>query len=65
MSVDEMSLLVLQLGVALGFVVPVSVVRNQSEDAKIGLIGTDLFNMFMVVAIITTAIFILVVIREL
>jgi hypothetical protein len=45
-------------------VIPVSVVPNQHEDSKIGQIGTDLFNMFLAVGIVTTIIFILIVICE-
>ena len=45
--------------------IPVSVVRNQNDPAMIGLIGDDLFNMFIVVAIITSAIFVLVVVCKL
>ncbi len=54
--------LISQLGVALGFVIPVSVVQDQNDPAKIILIGTDLFNMFLYVAIVTSVIFVLIVV---
>jgi hypothetical protein len=56
---------IFKLGVALGFVIPVSVVPNQHEESKIDQIGTDLFNMFLAVAIVTSVIFILIVICKL
>lgn len=43
-----------QLGVALGFVIPVTAVRNQKQEKDIHLIGDDLFHMFLGVAIATT-----------
>lgn len=51
-----------KLGVAMGFIIPVLVVRSQTEPTKMAQIGVDLFNMFLTVGIITTIIFILVVI---
>ncbi len=53
-----------QLGVAMGFIIPVLVVRSQTEKSQMGQIGVDLFNMFLTVGIVTTIIFILVVICE-
>ena len=43
---------------ALGFVIPVSVVSNQKAEADMPLIGVDLFNMFLGVAIITSVLLI-------
>jgi len=43
-----------QLGVALGFVIPVTAVRNQKREEDIHLIGQDLFYMFLGVAVATT-----------
>ena len=54
----------LQLGVALGFVIPVSVVANQKLEENIHLIGEDLYNMFLTVAVLTTVLFIVIVIGE-
>jgi len=51
-----------QLGVALGFVIPAAVVRDQELRKNFHLIGSDLFNMFLVVAILTTIILVLVII---
>jgi len=51
-----------QLGVALGFVIPVSVVANQKLEENIHLIGEDLYNMFLTVAVLTTVLFIVIVI---
>merc|ERR1712241_1489471 len=48
-----------QLGIALGFLIPPIVVPIQKEESDFHLIGTDLFNMFLGVAIITTVSFIL------
>ena len=53
-----------QLGVALGFVIPVSVVTNQKAEENIHLIGKDLFNMFLVVAIITSILLLVIVIGK-
>ena len=53
-----------QLGVALGFVIPVMVVRNRKEEDKIHLIGNDLFHMFLGVAIATTILVITILIGE-
>ena len=51
-----------QLGIALGFVIPPSVIRMQKEESDLHLIGTDLFHMFLAVAIITSISFILIVV---
>ena len=51
------------MGVALGFVVPASVVQNRSGP-DVGLIGDDLFNMFIAVAGFTTALFVAILVRE-
>ena len=40
---------------ALGFVIPVTVVKNQKSIEDFHFIGQDLFNMFLGVAIITSA----------
>lgn len=48
-----------QLGVALGFVIPAAVVRDR-EEPDLHLIGEDLFNMFLTVAILTTVLLLLV-----
>ena len=53
-----------QLGVALGFVVPVSVVHNQKDEDKVYLIGHDLFNMFLGVAIITTVLLVVIIVGK-
>jgi len=50
-----------QLGVALGFVIPTSVVSNQKEEEDIHLIGEDLYNMCLGVAIITTCLLVAIV----
>ena len=50
-----------QLGIALGFVIPPSVIRNQMEKSDYHLIGTDLFYMFLTIAILTTVSFILII----
>lgn len=50
-----------QLGVALGFVIPVSVVANQKLEENVHLIGVDLFNMFLGVAIITSVLLVVIV----
>ena len=54
----------LQLGVALGFVIPVSIVANQKLEENIYMIGDDLFHMFLGVAIITTVLLIVIVVGK-
>jgi len=49
-----------QLGVALGFVIPSTVVTNQDEE-NIQQIGADLFKMFLAVAIITTVLLLVII----
>lgn len=49
---------------ALGFVVPVSVVREQTDPEKFHLIGEDLFHMFIGVAVFTTVLLLVIVIGE-
>ena len=51
----------LQLGVALGFVIPVSVVTNQKLEENIHLIGEDLFAMFLTVAILTSVLLVIII----
>jgi len=51
-----------QLGIALGFVIPPIVVKNQNNEQEFHLIGSDLFNMFLTIAILTTLSTILIVI---
>merc|ERR1712038_742620 len=51
-----------QLGIALGFVIPPIVVRNQNNEQDFHLIGSDLFKMFLTIAILTTLSTILIVI---
>jgi len=43
-----------QVGNALGFVIPPNVVRDQREKPNFNLIGTDLFNLLLGVAVVTT-----------
>jgi len=43
-----------QLGIALGFVLPAVVVRDQEDPEQFGQIGDDLFKMFLFVAIFTS-----------
>jgi len=50
-----------QLGVALGFVIPVSVVTNQKLEENIHLIGEDLFAMFLTVAILTSVLLLIII----
>ena len=50
---------------ALGFVIPVSVVSNQKAEADMPLIGVDLFNMFLGVAIITSVLLIAIAVGKL
>lgn len=52
----------LQLGVALGFVVPVMLVSNQDDSANHYKIGDDLFTMFLGVAIITSVLLVVIII---
>ena len=49
-----------QLGVALGFVVPATVVSNQALEENLHLIGTDLFRMFVGVAIFTSVLLVVI-----
>lgn len=49
---------------ALGFVVPVSIVANQKLEENVHLIGEDLFRMFLGVAIITTALLVVIVLGK-
>ena len=51
-----------QVGNALGFAIPPMLVRDQDEESKYGMIGTDLFNMFLGVAILTTLLLVVVLI---
>ncbi|XP_023346145.1 uncharacterized MFS-type transporter C09D4.1 [Eurytemora carolleeae] len=51
-----------QLGVALGFVLPAAVVKDQENKEDYHLIGDDLYTMFLVVAIYTSILFVLIVI---
>ena len=51
-----------QVGNALGFVIPPIVVRDQREKSNFDLIGTDLFNMFLAVAVVTTLLVITIII---
>ena len=44
----------LQLGIALGFVLPAVIVKDQDNKEDFHLIGHDLFVMFLSVAIFTT-----------
>ena len=45
----------------MGFVIPTSVVSNQKEEEDIHLIGEDLYNMCLGVAIITTCLLVAIV----
>eukprot|EP00095_Tigriopus_kingsejongensis_P011237 maker-scaffold414_size178625-snap-gene-0.29 protein:Tk11237 transcript:maker-scaffold414_size178625-snap-gene-0.29-mRNA-1 annotation:"mfs-type transporter" len=51
-----------QLGVALGFVAPVLLVKNQALDTNVFMIGEDLFRMFLGVAIFTTILLVTIII---
>ena len=46
---------------ALGFVIPVSVVANQKLEENIHLIGEDLFAMFLTVAILTSVLLLIII----
>jgi len=50
-----------QLGIALGFVLPAVVVQDQEDPSQYGLIGGDLFRMFLSVAIFTSVLFVTIV----
>ena len=50
-----------QVGNALGFVIPPIVVSDQKHESDYGLIGTDLFNLLLGVAVITTLLFITII----
>ena len=47
-----------QLGIALGFVLPAIIVSDQEDPEDYGLIGHDLFVMFLGVAIFTSVLLI-------
>ena len=49
-----------QLGIALGFVIPPIIIKNQDDESHHYMIGNDLFNMFLAIGIITTVSFILI-----
>jgi len=49
-----------QLGIALGFVVPASIVRSDKSVEAVELVGGDLYNMFLGVAVFTTALFLVI-----
>ena len=49
-----------QMGVALGFLIPPIVVGNKNESLDPTLVGSDLFNMFISIAIFTTILLILI-----
>jgi len=51
-----------QLGIALGFVLPAVIVRDQTAEENYPLIGNDLFNMFLAVAIVTTLLLVVIII---
>ena len=50
-----------QLGIALGFVLPAVIVKDQDNKADFPLIGHDLFVMFLSVAIFTTVLLLAIV----
>ena len=53
------------MGIALGFVVPATIVRSDFESASaVDLVGGDLYNMFLGVAVFTTALFLVILIGE-
>ena len=54
------------MGIALGFVVPATIVRSDFESASsaVDLVGVDLYNMFLGVAVFTTALFLVILIGE-
>jgi hypothetical protein len=52
------------LGIALGFVVPASVVRSDKDPSMVALVGNDLYNMFLTVAIFTTVLLVVIIIGE-
>ena len=54
-----------QLGIALGFVLPAVVVRDQEDPEQFGQIGDDLFKMFLFVAIFTSVLFLTIVFGKL
>lgn len=49
-----------QLGIALGFVLPALVVRDQHQE-NTNLIGEDLFRMFLTVAVFTTVLLLVII----
>ena len=55
---------ILQLGIALGFVVPASIVRSDKSAEAVELVGGDLYNMFLGVAVFTTALFLVILLGE-
>lgn len=50
-----------QLGIALGFVLPAMIVKDQQDPAEFEKIGDDLFVMFLAVAIFTSVLFLTIV----
>ena len=55
---------ILQLGIALGFVVPASIVRSDKSEEAVELVGGDLYHMFLGVAVFTTALFLVILLGE-
>lgn len=53
-----------QLGIALGFVLPALVVRDQHQE-NFNLIGEDLFRMFLAVAIFTSVLLLVIIFGQL
>ena len=54
-----------QLGVALGFVIPSAIVRNRDTEDTMYMIGDDLFNLFIGVAVLTSILLLAILIGEL
>lgn len=50
-----------QLGIALGFVLPALIVRDQILPENFDQIGSDLFNMFLAVAVVTTLLLVIII----
>ena len=63
-SPSSFYIFLLQLGVALGFVIPVMAVKNQKQEKDIHLIGDDLFHMFLGVAIATTVLLVAILLSK-
>ena len=61
---SNLSPYVLQLGIALGFVLPASIVRSDKSEEAVELVGGDLYNMFLGVAVFTTALFLVILLGE-